>query len=244
MRGGIKSLGRRGTAVLIGYTDDDLKIHPIDLILSEARVVSSVAASRHDLETAIALAGDGQALGRDRHRLPAGARSTPRSTRLRARKSPVATSWCPDALRRHPPGRRFTAATFSELAAWIESLGYDDLWLTDSSLHAGEVYVYATLALRPRRGCASARRSRTRSRATRRSRRTPSRPSIPGARSVRVRDRRRRPPLPELGLKVAKVSTLTKTVDVLRRLWSRGDARRPGGPVPYDGRAPASEGAG
>jgi 2-desacetyl-2-hydroxyethyl bacteriochlorophyllide A dehydrogenase len=60
MRGGIKSLGRRGTAVLIGYTDDDLKIHPIDLILSEARVVSSVAASRHDLETAIALAGAGK----------------------------------------------------------------------------------------------------------------------------------------------------------------------------------------
>lgn len=60
MRGGIKSLGRRGTAVLIGYTDDELKIHPIDLILSEARVVSSVAASRHDLETAIALAGAGK----------------------------------------------------------------------------------------------------------------------------------------------------------------------------------------
>jgi propanol-preferring alcohol dehydrogenase len=60
MRGGIRSLGRRGTAVLIGYTDDDLKIHPIDLILSEARVVSSVAASRHDLETAIALAGAGK----------------------------------------------------------------------------------------------------------------------------------------------------------------------------------------
>lgn len=38
-------------------------------------------------------------------------------------------------------------ATFGELARWIEQLGYDDLWLTDSSLHAGEVYVYATLAL-------------------------------------------------------------------------------------------------
>ena len=38
-------------------------------------------------------------------------------------------------------------ASFGELARWIEGLGYDDLWLTDSSLHAGEVYVYATLAL-------------------------------------------------------------------------------------------------
>lgn len=60
MRGGIRSLGRRGTAVLVGYTEDELKIHPIDLILSEARVVSSVAASRHDLETALALAGEGK----------------------------------------------------------------------------------------------------------------------------------------------------------------------------------------
>jgi 5,10-methylenetetrahydromethanopterin reductase len=38
-------------------------------------------------------------------------------------------------------------ASFGDLASWIEELGYDDLWLTDSSLHAGEVYVYATLAL-------------------------------------------------------------------------------------------------
>lgn len=60
MRGGIRSLSRRGTAVLVGYTEDELKIHPIDLILSEARVVSSVAASRHDLETALALAGEGK----------------------------------------------------------------------------------------------------------------------------------------------------------------------------------------
>ena len=60
MRAGIRSLGRRGTAVLVGYTEDELKIHPIDLILSEARIVSSVAASRHDLETALALAGEGK----------------------------------------------------------------------------------------------------------------------------------------------------------------------------------------
>lgn len=60
MRGGIRSLGPRGTAVLVGYTEDDLRIHPIDLILSEARIVSSVAASRHDLETALALAAEGK----------------------------------------------------------------------------------------------------------------------------------------------------------------------------------------
>ena len=60
MRAGIRSLGRRGTCVLIGYTAEELQIHPIDLILSEARIVSSVAASRHDLETALALAADGR----------------------------------------------------------------------------------------------------------------------------------------------------------------------------------------
>lgn len=46
--------------MLIGYTAEDLQIHPIDLILSEARIVSSVAASRHDLELALALAADGR----------------------------------------------------------------------------------------------------------------------------------------------------------------------------------------
>jgi propanol-preferring alcohol dehydrogenase len=60
MRAGIRSLARRGTAVLIGYTADELRIHPIDLILSESRIVSSVAAARHDLETALALAADGR----------------------------------------------------------------------------------------------------------------------------------------------------------------------------------------
>ena len=60
MRAGIRSLARRGTAVLIGYTSDELRIHPIDLILSEIRIVSSVAAARHDLETALQLAADGR----------------------------------------------------------------------------------------------------------------------------------------------------------------------------------------
>jgi D-arabinose 1-dehydrogenase-like Zn-dependent alcohol dehydrogenase len=59
MRAGIRSLARRGTCVLIGYTADELRIHPIDLILSEARIVSSVAASRQDLDTALQLAADG-----------------------------------------------------------------------------------------------------------------------------------------------------------------------------------------
>ena len=41
----------------------------------------------------------------------------------------------------------YEPAEWVELVRWIEELGYDNLWITDSSLHAGEVYVYSTLAL-------------------------------------------------------------------------------------------------
>jgi D-arabinose 1-dehydrogenase-like Zn-dependent alcohol dehydrogenase len=57
---GIRSLGRGGKLVIIGYTGDHLNIHPIELILSEIQVVTSVAASRRDLETAIQLAAAGR----------------------------------------------------------------------------------------------------------------------------------------------------------------------------------------
>lgn len=57
---GIRSLRRAGKLVIIGYTDQHLDVHPIELILSEIQVVTSVAASRHDLETAIELAAAGR----------------------------------------------------------------------------------------------------------------------------------------------------------------------------------------
>jgi D-arabinose 1-dehydrogenase-like Zn-dependent alcohol dehydrogenase len=60
MLAGIRSLGRRGKLVIIGYTGEHIDVHPIELILSEIQVVSSVAADRRDLETAIALAADGR----------------------------------------------------------------------------------------------------------------------------------------------------------------------------------------
>lgn len=60
MRAGIRSLGPDGCLTIIGYSGDELAIHPIELILSEIRIVSSVAASRQDLETAIRLAADGR----------------------------------------------------------------------------------------------------------------------------------------------------------------------------------------
>ncbi len=57
---GIRSLGRGGKVVIIGYTDQNLDVHPIELILSEIQIVTSVAASRRDLETAIHLAAAGR----------------------------------------------------------------------------------------------------------------------------------------------------------------------------------------
>src|SRR5688572_11402178 len=41
----------------------------------------------------------------------------------------------------------YEPAEWIELVQWIEELGFDNLWITDSSLHAADCYVYATLAL-------------------------------------------------------------------------------------------------
>ena len=41
----------------------------------------------------------------------------------------------------------YEPAEWVELVKWIEDLGFDNLWITDSSMHAGDCYVYATLAL-------------------------------------------------------------------------------------------------
>jgi len=60
MLAGLRSLGRAGTCTIIGYTGDDLVVSPVELILSELRILSSVAAARHDLETAVRLAGEGR----------------------------------------------------------------------------------------------------------------------------------------------------------------------------------------
>jgi propanol-preferring alcohol dehydrogenase len=60
MLAGIRSLGRGGKLVVIGYTGDHLNVHPIELILSEIQVVTSVAASKRDLEAAVRLAADGR----------------------------------------------------------------------------------------------------------------------------------------------------------------------------------------
>jgi propanol-preferring alcohol dehydrogenase len=60
MLAGIRSLGRHGAFLSIGYSKEEIAVHPIELILSEIRLLSSVAASRRDLETAIRLSADGR----------------------------------------------------------------------------------------------------------------------------------------------------------------------------------------
>jgi alcohol dehydrogenase, propanol-preferring len=59
MLAGIRSLAPRGRFVSTGYTDQSLAIHPIEFILSETSLVSTVAATRTDLNDAIAMAAAG-----------------------------------------------------------------------------------------------------------------------------------------------------------------------------------------
>ena len=112
---------------------------------------------------------------------------------------------------------------FAEAAAWIESLGFDNLWITDSSLANADVYVYMTLALQATsRLTVGAGVTNPLSR----------HPAItanvfrsleqlaPGrvVCGIGVGDR----PLHPLGLPFAKLQTLGDSIDAIRRLW-RGE---------------------
>jgi D-arabinose 1-dehydrogenase-like Zn-dependent alcohol dehydrogenase len=59
MTAGVRCLAKGGTFVSTGYTDEPLNIHPIEFILSETSLVSTVAATRQDLVDALALAASG-----------------------------------------------------------------------------------------------------------------------------------------------------------------------------------------
>jgi len=56
MNAGIRSLAKGGRFVSTGYTDQLLEIHPIEFILPETSFVSTVAATRLDLQDALMLA--------------------------------------------------------------------------------------------------------------------------------------------------------------------------------------------
>lgn len=59
MLAGVRSLAKAGRFVSTGYTDQSLTIHPIEFILSETSLVSTVAATRQDLHDALQLAASG-----------------------------------------------------------------------------------------------------------------------------------------------------------------------------------------
>ena len=59
MNAGIRSLAKAGRFVSTGYTDQVLEIHPIEFILPETSFVSTVAATRLDLQDALMLASMG-----------------------------------------------------------------------------------------------------------------------------------------------------------------------------------------
>ena len=59
MTAGIRSLAKGGRFVSTGYTDQPIEIHPIEFILPESSLVSTVAATRLDLQDALALAAAG-----------------------------------------------------------------------------------------------------------------------------------------------------------------------------------------
>ncbi len=114
-------------------------------------------------------------------------------------------------------------AEFVELVRWIEGLGYDDLWVGDSSLHCGDAYVYATLALQ-----ATSRLRVGTSVTNPLTRHTGITANVfrsldqlgPGrvVCGTGVGER----PLIELGFSRAKLSTLVEHMDAMRRLW-RGE---------------------
>jgi len=60
MTAGVRCLAKGGRFVSTGYTDQELVIHPIEFILSETSLISTVAATRQDLQDAIRLAASGQ----------------------------------------------------------------------------------------------------------------------------------------------------------------------------------------
>jgi 5,10-methylenetetrahydromethanopterin reductase len=111
-----------------------------------------------------------------------------------------------------------------ELVKWIEDLGFDNLWITDSSMHAGDCYVYATLALQATSRLTvgtAVTNPLTRHPAITANAFRSLEQLAPGrvACGIGVGDR----PLFELGLPMAKLQTLRDTIEVLRRLW-RGES--------------------
>lgn len=55
-----RMLGRRGRLVFVGYSEDDFRVHPIQLVIREATVSGSVGNTLQELHEAVALVSEGR----------------------------------------------------------------------------------------------------------------------------------------------------------------------------------------
>ena len=60
MENSIKSLGKRGRLVFIGYSSDYLNVHPIQLVVNETSVMGSVGNTLDELREAVRLVSEGK----------------------------------------------------------------------------------------------------------------------------------------------------------------------------------------
>lgn len=58
MQQATRMLAKRGRLVFIGYSEDAYNVHPIQLVINEARVMGSVGNTLAELEEAIALVAE------------------------------------------------------------------------------------------------------------------------------------------------------------------------------------------
>ena len=73
MRASVAMLRRRGRLVLIGYSADEFRVHPIGIIVREARIIGSVGSTLEDLREIVALVAEGVVRPLIDHTLPLGA---------------------------------------------------------------------------------------------------------------------------------------------------------------------------
>jgi 5,10-methylenetetrahydromethanopterin reductase len=112
---------------------------------------------------------------------------------------------------------------FGDMVAEIDALGFDDLWLTDSSLHSRNAYAYLTLAAMrsPRLGLGTA--------VTNPLTRHPAITAASAATIDEISDGRMvlgigagDRPLLALGMKPASVDSLRASIEAIRALWAGG----------------------
>jgi 5,10-methylenetetrahydromethanopterin reductase len=115
----------------------------------------------------------------------------------------------------------YEPALFKDMVAEIDALGFDNLWMTDSSLHARNAYAYLTLAatVSPRLDVGTAVTNPLTRHPAITAAAAATVDEISGGRmilGIGAGDR----PLLALGMKPASVDTLRASIEAIRALWS------------------------